>query len=134
VFGGEVTVETREFANATTGKKEYGVVIEVNEGGRLERKDRAYIDYDEIDALLKGIDYIVKVDKSVTTFDSFQADYRTKGEMTLSTFSSDGTVKAAVSTSRIGGADLIIEIAGLQRLRVLISESKVKIDMTRGTT
>jgi hypothetical protein len=132
VFGGQVGVETREFVNATTGKKEYGVVIEVNEGGRLERKDRAYVDYDEIEALLKGIDYIVKIDRTVTTFDNFQADYTTKGEMTLSTFSSGGTVKGAVSTSRIGGADLIIELTGLQQLRNLIFEAKAKIDASRG--
>lgn len=133
-FGGSVSVETREFTNATTGKKEYGITVEVKESGRLEREDRSYVDYDEIEGLLKGIEYISKINKSVTPMDEFQADYRTKGDLMISTFSSSGTIDAAVQSGRIGGADVIINMPNLQKLHDLIMQAKAKIDATRATT
>src|ERR1043165_3776858 len=63
---GSVEVQAMEFANANSGKKEYGVLLQVNEAGRLEREHRSYIDYDEIASLLNGIDYVAKTDKSAT--------------------------------------------------------------------
>src|ERR1044072_3106906 len=53
-YGGFISVESREFTDATTGKKEYGIIVEVTEGDRLAREERSYVDYDEIDGLLKG--------------------------------------------------------------------------------
>ena len=79
-MGSSVVVDCREFTDATTSRKEYGITIEVKETGRFERKDTAFIDYDEIDSLLKGIDYISKIDKSVTLLPDFEAAYRTKAE------------------------------------------------------
>jgi hypothetical protein len=133
-YGGSVAVESREFTNATTGKREHGIVIEVKEGGRLEREDRSFIDYDEIDGLLKGIEYISKIQKDVTPFDHFQADYRTKGDLTVSTFSSDGgEIAAAIESGRIGSVDVIIDLASLQKLRNIILEAKEAIDKVRKT-
>jgi hypothetical protein len=80
IYGGLITVQSQEFTNATTGQKEYGITIEVGE-------DRAFIDYEEIPSLTKGIDYISKVDKSSTKLDNYQADYRTKGDFRISKFS-----------------------------------------------
>lgn len=65
-FGSSIVVEAKEFTNASSGRKEYGLAIEVKEAGRLEREHTSYVDYDEIDSLLKGIDYISKVDRSAT--------------------------------------------------------------------
>jgi hypothetical protein len=53
--GGSVEVSSMEFTDAQTGRKEQGVLIEIKESGRLSRSGRSYIDYDEIDSLLKGI-------------------------------------------------------------------------------
>src|SRR5207249_1034942 len=58
--GGVVYVTSYEFVDAQTGTKEYGIGIKVEEVGSLGRNDRAYVDYDEIDSLLAGIDYIMK--------------------------------------------------------------------------
>src|SRR6267378_7589870 len=53
---GGVTVGCREFTDANTGRKEYGITIEVRESGRFERENTSLIDYEEIESLLKGID------------------------------------------------------------------------------
>src|ERR1035437_320697 len=36
-YGGSVSVESKEFIDASTGKREYGIVIEVKKGGEIER-------------------------------------------------------------------------------------------------
>jgi hypothetical protein len=131
IYGGTASVEAREFTNATTGKQEFGIVVEVKEAGRLEREDRSYIDYDEIESLLRGIDYVVKIDSSATKLADFQADYHTKGDLTITTFSSGSDVKAAITSGRIGSVDVIITTADLQQFRNLVAAARTKLDELR---
>lgn len=63
-FGGSIAVESKEYTNVAHGKKEYGITIEVKEVSRIERTHTSHIDYDEIDSLIKGLDYIAKIDLS----------------------------------------------------------------------
>ena len=131
IHGGSASVEAREFVNPSIGKREYGIVVEVKEGGRLEREDRSYVDYDEIEPLLHGIDYVLKVDASTTKLSDFQADYHTKGDLTITTFSSASDVKAAITSGRIGGADVIITVDDLQKFRKLVATAKARLDDLR---
>jgi len=125
---GSVEIQAKEFLNAASGKKEKGITFEVTEAGRLERESRSFIDYDEIDSLLKGVDYVAKIDKSATKLDAFEAEYRTRGDLEISTFSSDTGVEAAVKSGRIGGATAFLSLEHLQQLRALIVDAKTKLD------
>lgn len=129
VYGGAVTVESKEFMNANTAQREFGITLEVKETSRLERENTSYVDYDEIPSLLKGIDYIAKVDKSVTKLDNFQADYKTKGDLRISTFSSgSGEVMVAVKSGTIGGTTVYLKVSDLGKLRELIASAKGRLD------
>lgn len=130
VYGGAVTVQSKEFMNATTAKREFGVTLEVKETSRLERDNTSYVDYDEIPSLLRGIDYIGKIDKSITKLDNFQADYRTKGDLHVSTFSRSGSgeVMVAVTSGTIGATSVYLKIADLGKLRELIASAKARLD------
>lgn len=131
-YGGSVTVVAKEFTNATTGRREAGIVIDVKEAGRLERNNRSFIDYEEIGPLLKGIDYIGKVEKSVTKLENFQADYRTKGDFRVSTFNMpSGDVMVAVSAGRIGSTSVHLKFADLAAFRNYISSAKERLDASR---
>lgn len=133
IFGGAVTVESKEFMNATTAKREFGVTLEVKETSRLERNNTSYVDYDEIPSLLRGIDYIAKVDKSITKLDNFQADYRTKDDLRVSTFSmGSGEVMAAVTSGTIGATSVRLKIADLGKLRELIASALARLDAIKG--
>jgi hypothetical protein len=125
-FGTSVLIESKEFTNASTGKKEHGITFEVKEGGRLERDHTSYVDYDEIPSLVKGLEYIAKVDKSATTFDNFQADYRTRGDLQFSVFSQDGGAKigAAVSSGTIGKTQAFIALADLDSIRAVVETAR----------
>ena len=65
---GAAFVTAWEVTNARTGRKEQGVGVEISDStqNRPDFEERAYIDYDELDALLKGIEYIMKLDDKAT--------------------------------------------------------------------
>jgi hypothetical protein len=132
-FGSSVIVESKEFTNAGSGKREHGITVQVKEAGRLERDHTSYVDFDEIPSLLKGLDYISKVDRSSTTLDQFQADYRTKGDLVVSTFNdSSGTkVSVAVSSGAIGRTTAYFALADLERIRALVQTAYASLEKLR---
>lgn len=127
---GSVSVICMEFTEASSGDKQGGIVIEVTESGRLERSGRSFIDYDEIDPLLKGIDYISKIKSDVTQLGSFEAMYKTKGDISITTFNNSrtGTVEAAISSGYIGATSAYLSMQQLQELRSLILKAKSTLD------
>lgn len=129
---GTVSIDAREFRDAGNPKaREYGITIEVKEAGRLERENTSFIDADEVDSLLRGIDYISKADKSITTLNDFEATYKTKGDFTITTFSYSGRVDVAVSSGRIGKSSAYLKLADLEQIKALIMQAKAKADAAR---
>ncbi len=129
LYSTSIAVDAKEFVNVSTGKREYGITIEVKkEDGRYDKEDTSYIDYDEIDSLISGIDYIAKVDKSSTKFSNFQADYNTKGDFKISTFSSSDKIMVAVSSGQIGRVSAYYKISSLTAIKTLIEKAKNQID------
>ena len=133
-FGSSVVVESKEFTNVSTGQKERGLTLEVRERSRPEREFVSYVDDDEIPALLKGLEYLVKVDRSATPFEGFQADYRTRGEMEVSTYSTDGgsRVAAAVSAGTIRRGTAVFTLNELDSIRTLVEAARVALEKSRG--
>jgi hypothetical protein len=131
VYGGVLTVQSMEFTEATTSKKEYGISIDVKETDRLERTNRSFIDYDEIASLLKGIDYVSKVDSSVTKLENYQADYRTKGDFKISIFNSGKETMASISSGSIGQTSMFLKIGDVTRFRDFVASAKNTLDSLR---
>jgi hypothetical protein len=124
-----VSVDAREFRDAANpNSRATGISIEVKESGRLERENTSFVDSEEIDALLKGIEYIAKIGKDVTKLENFEADYRTKGDLRIGVFSAaGGKVSAVVASGRIGRTRAFIELKQLDELRRLIVAAKAKL-------
>jgi hypothetical protein len=126
---GGVEVDCREFTNASNGKKSFGIAIKVVESGRLERENSSFIDYDEISSLITGIDYISRIQPSVTNLTHFEATYTTKGDFAVTVFNnSSGKLSAAVSSGRFGRASAYLGMEKLVELRALIVKAKEKLD------
>ena len=127
---GVVSVDAREFRDASSPKTGvYGVAIEVKEAGRIERESRSFIDQDELDSLVSGIDYISKISKSVTVLKDFEAEYRTKGDFSITVFSdSSGGLSLAVASGRIGKTSAFLKLGDLDQLKALIIEAKKTIE------
>lgn len=127
---GGVSVEAREFRDASSPSTGvYGIAIEVKESSRLERESRSFVDQDEIDSLVSGIDYISKISKSITIMKDFEAEYRTRGHFSITVFSdSRGGLSLAVASGRIGRTSAYLKLSDLDQLKALILEAKKAIE------
>lgn len=128
-LGGVVTVDAREYRDAEDpAKRITGISISVKETSRVERENTSFIDTDEIDGLLQGIDYIAKVSKEITTFEHFEVEYRTKGDFRLIVFNdSSGQLSLAISSGRVGKTTAYLELKQLDELKKLVATAKSKL-------
>lgn len=129
---GSVEVSAMEFTDATSGRKQSGVLIEIKESGRLPNTGRSFIDFDEVDALLKGLDYISKATSDVTKLGMFEATYKTKGYFSATTFSSSsGKIDAALKSGYVRPANAFLSLQQLSELRALIVKAQQKVDSVK---
>jgi hypothetical protein len=135
-LGSSVVVRSQEFTNAATGEREYGLSVEVRERSRFEREHTSFVDYDEIAPLAKALDQLIKLDNTATSFNRFQADYRTHGEVQVTTYSTDANavVAAAVTCGTLERATALLNLADLDALRLLVDAARTDIDKKRGAT
>jgi hypothetical protein len=128
--GGRVIVKSEEFTNVGNGRKEHGIAVEVREAGTTARESTSYIDYNDIDALLKGLDYLANVNSSATKLDHVRADYRTRGHLAISASSTTDGGKASVlsGTTETGKVRVSLKQSDLEQLRGLIADAKRKLD------
>jgi hypothetical protein len=78
--GAVISVRCKETSSAATGHKDYGmaVVIEANQW-----REFAIVDYDELDGLLNGMDYLGKMTYNVTSLPGFEGTFTTKSGLQL---------------------------------------------------
>lgn len=73
---GAVSVACKESVDVASGKKIYGLAIGI-EVASVSR-ERTFVDYEEIEALLQAINYLSHIDYDVTPMPSFEAIFTTK--------------------------------------------------------
>jgi hypothetical protein len=129
--GGGVAVRCREITDAGTGHRESGIIIDISFEAQLEAT--ALIDYDELDSLLDGLEYLGKLDWSVTTLPDFSALYTTKGGFRADAHGSrrTGNIEFAARSTRLVGPRLTLSRDQLSQLRSLIDQAKTKLDSLR---
>jgi hypothetical protein len=129
--GGTVGVRCREISDAGSGHRESGVIIDLSSAGAME--DSLLIDYDELDSLLDGLDYISKLDWTVTPLPSFSALYTTKGGFRAAAFGSrrTGNIEFSARSTRGFRPPLLLSRDQLGQLRSLVEQGKAKLDSLR---
>ena len=129
VRGADVRIDAVELKDAGAATRALGIVIALRETGDTPRENRAFIDYDEIDRLLKAFDSIARVNETVTKLTSFEARYRTLGDLELVVFRQGRSGTAASLSSgicnRVTG---LLTLDELDRLKAHIVEAKVRLD------
>lgn len=130
--GGSAAFTGWEILDAQTGRAEHGVSILISEPGQAEEREVAYVDYDELDALIKGLDYIIKLDNTATKLSRFEAQYRTRGGLSIFRFNTPGGYGTAISTGGVrGGPRLILRPTGLVEFRDMMESAKAIIEDAR---
>jgi hypothetical protein len=129
--GGEVSVRCREITDAGSGRRESGIVVDVGLSGVGEGS--LLVDYDELDSLLDGLEYLGKLDWSVTPLPDFQAVYTTKGGFRADARGSrrTGNIEFDVRNTRINSLRLSLSRDQLGQLRSLVEQARAKLDSLR---
>ena len=126
---GLVGVEAMELQDRSNGSRALGLVIDVKPGGEYTQSSRSFIDSDEIDSLLKGIDYISNVTGPTAPLKNFEAHYKTRGDFSIITFNrSDGTIAASVADGLLSSNQVFLTIQDLSKLRQSIVTAKQTLD------
>jgi hypothetical protein len=125
----EVRIDAVELKETASATRAIGLVIALKETGENPRENRSFVDYDEIDRLLKGLNAISKVNESVTRLAGFEARYRTVGDLEVLVFRQSRSGIAASLTSGI--CDRVtapLTLDDLDRLKAHIVEAKTRLD------
>ena len=120
---GHVTVAALEIRDAANPKaREYGVTFHVES---RDRDHTSFVDADEIDSLLRGVDYLSRANKSVTALADFEVRYSTRGDLRLTVFSdAQGKVSAVIDSGTIGRASAFVSVAQLGELMGLLTKAQ----------
>jgi hypothetical protein len=128
-------VEMRQLGRDSRFK---GVVVSLREGQPVgDNRDRvtesrAFIDYDEIDALLSAIDVLSRVDENSTKLAGFEARYRTSGDLEIAVFRQTRSGNAVLlSTGICDRVTGIVTLDDLAKIKAMVQEAKSRLDEIR---
>jgi len=131
VRGADIRIDAVEIKEARVGgERALGIVIVLREPGESPRESRAFVDYEEIDGLLRAMGAITGVNESVTKLVGFEARYRTLGDLEISVFRQSrvsGTA-ASLSSGVCDRVNALLTIDEMERLRAHIVEAKTRLD------
>lgn len=132
--GGEVLFEAKEVKIANSGSRQTGIFVRIVEPavqGQAGRESETYIDYDEIEPLLKALDYFSKINHTSTELDDYQAVFRTRGgfQLSLKSMRIGEGIRVAVIDTSDNVFCIYIAPADLPALKNLIVTAKEKIDL-----
>lgn len=129
VRGADIRVDAVELKDAGASARALGIVIALRETSDTPRENRALVDYDEIDRLMRALDSIARVNETVSKLASFEARYRTLGDLEIVVFRQGRSGTAASVTSgicdRVTG---LLTLDELERLKAHIMEAKTRLD------
>ena len=130
--GGSVEVSAVVILRASAGATEHGIWIRVVEGDHGERT--AYVDDDEVMDLVKGIDYVSRLDPSTLPLHDYEATYRTRDGLLITVFSSARGTRAAVEIRGIPDRRVFLTTTMLANFRVYIAKANALVSAPSGST
>lgn len=131
---GAVNVEvfSKESTDVTSGKKEYGAAVEFR---AADRRARMLVDYDEMDPLLNGVNYLTQIDSNVTSLPTFVASYVTKSGLRIGAYASQrrGAIQYFLQDRSINSRRILITAAQLAQFRDLLRQAKQNLDTLKSS-
>lgn len=129
VRGGDIRVDAVELKDVTAPARATGIIVALRESSETPRENRSFIDYEEIDPLLKALDTVSRVNETATKLTGFEARYRTNGDLEVNVFrqSRSGTA-SSLSTGICDKITVLLTLDELNKLRGIILEAKTRVD------
>lgn len=124
-----ITVRCKASTDVSSGHKAYGLIIEI--AGNRSPRDRIFVDYDEIEPLLSGINYLNKITYDVTPLPGFEAAFTTKAGLRVAAYSARR--QGGIQTYLQYGDDPRITLASDQMTQLygLIEQGRTNLDSIR---
>ena len=133
-----VRIDAVEMRPAGRDARFRGVVVSLRDaqpiGDNRERtnESRAFIDFDEIEGLLRAIDVMSRVDETSTKLVGFEARYRTLGDFEIAVFRQTRSGNAVtLSTGLCDRVTAALSLDDLAKIKAMIQEAKGRLDEIR---
>ena len=123
-----ISVRLKDSFNPDSGRRLQGIVILFAEG---ERRERATIDYDELEPLLKAFDYARSATYDVTGLPSFEASYQTRDGFHVIAFGGHRQSSVQLFVQFDDGARIPLNSDQLAQVRGIISQARNTLDELR---
>jgi hypothetical protein len=126
-----LTVISKESIKVGTGRKEYGLVIELAENNQQVWK--RVVDYDEIDSLVNGLNYLSIIDDKVTALPTFVAGYVTKSGFRVGAFTSQrrGAIQLFLQDYTTNSVRILVTPTQLAEFLGLVEQARKNLDSLR---
>ena len=125
----EVRLDAVEMKDTADSTRALGFVIALKELGDKPRENRSFIDYEEIDRLIRSMESVAKVNETMSKLAGFEARYRTLGDLEINVFRQTRSGTAASLSSgicdRVTG---LLTLDDLDKLRGYLIEAKARLD------
>ena len=127
--GGDLRIDAVELRDTLEPSRATGIVIAVRDAADNTRENRALIDYEEIDPLIKALDTVSRVNDTATKLTGFEARYRTNGDMEVNVFRQNRSgVASSLSIGICDRITVLLTLDDLNKLRGIIVEAKTRLD------
>jgi hypothetical protein len=126
---GTVAIRCKESVEATSGRKQHGIAVTL--AGTVGQSDTTIIDYDELDSMLSGLDFLANANWSLTSLPNFDAVYSTRDGLQAAAYSSQkqpGTLGASLKSSRVVRVRISLSPQEFVQFRGLMQQAKSKLD------
>ena len=126
--GGTLSVKCRSITDVNTGRRELGLVLETSQA--VVPEQIAFIDLEEIDSLRNALEYLGKLDWTVTDLPSFDAAFTSKGGFRVVAYGSrrSGGIEYAVRNIRFSPIPLRLTRDQIGQFRGFLNQAKAKLD------
>jgi len=127
---GLLIVRSEDIREPATGLFEQALSIEVRLTNQPE--EGTIVDYDEIEGLIVGVDYLTGANPAVTQLAHFDVSYRTRGDLLVRAFNHrSSAIEASVQSGRYNHSTALLSMEELARFRALLDQAKAKLDAIR---
>lgn len=125
---GRVVVEVRDVRD-TRGNMTGGVGLHISESPL--RDERAFIDLDELPALLRNLDALLKYTANPTGFKRFEARFTTRGYLSFVAYSnSSGAIEYALQVNKMPPATILnVDSVDMLKLHALLEQAQQKLSI-----
>jgi len=125
---GTVTIYFKEDSVVGENGKAHGLAVAINGN---DADTRTLVDYDELESLMGALDYLSRLDWSITPMSNFDASYTTKAGLRVDAFGNrrSGRISFSLRSSQTTRISLASE--HLVQLRSLLDQAKRKLDELR---